>query len=1156
MSTVSSRAGRRRLPLVGRSEASTEDRPRREGRRSWTRYAVAGGLLLACVVFAPAIIARTPLVDRAIDSAAADLQGTVHAGSASLGWFSPVRLTDVDVRDANGEPLAKIPEASTERTLLGLLTGGGDPGLKLEKPRIAITLDEQGSNLERVLEKILAKADPADATPFTLDIREAELQVIDTIARKEWTIRDFSMRLVSPGNDSEPLTLTAEGTVSDAGQSSPFKVAVTMKNDALNSKGNASSGEVNFSAKRFPVEALNHVLRQATHDATSQMSGTLDGDLKADWAFGNVGLKSFGAQGKIALDEFTLATAATGDRPIELRHLEAPLNLRVKNGGLDVKQLDVQCDWGRLRATGRLADWTAFSRGQLGLQQLAPLARSTGEISAEVDVAALSRSLPGVMRLREGTEIHAGELTLKLVSAPSEQGWTWNADVLTSRVEATHAGQRIAWEKPIEVTFSAEDAGDGIVVRQLLAQSDFLQVQGEGNLDYLSFAATYELDRLAQELGRFIDFRDWQLAGEGWTYVTWQRKDADHFAADADVQVRGLAIAAGGQSWREENLLCNIDLAGQLDDSRVERIDHLKMHVDAQSDRGDAVLAGPVTMTSASQVWPFDVQLSGRIERWLARAALVTSQAAGWNARGDGQLACRLDYGRDKIDVPRFDLKANGLQMETFGFLINEPTMQMTGSGSFVGEPLRWEVREMTVKTTSLDARARNVVGTFDAKGSPEITGELDYSADLAKLNDAWRAAGAASPWKFAGQMRTVAKIDDRNGVLNADVQSDIQQFSAQYGAGPVVTDPKVTLTARGKLDRHTETLTLERGAIESESLRAEAAGTIQDLLRERRLDLRGKLDYDLAKLQGLLAPYLGEHVALTGRSSRDFALAGPLGAVGDRFAAWSGDASIGWDTAKSYGFEAGAGTLAAQLRAGKLNITPLDFVVNEGRFKLSPEVILSPAPGEVRLPREQVLSQVKITPAMCAQALSYIAPVLAGVAQADGRVSVALDGGRLPLDNWRMGDVAGKLTVHDVRVSAGPLVSALAVVLNRATEVRLTEEAQVPFRLVQGRVYHENLELNFPELTIRTRGSVGLDRSLMILAEMPVPPKWIGNNPLGTALEGQTISLPIGGTLDRPVIDQNELNRLAGQFIQNAAGRALERELGNQLNRLLGSPQ
>lgn len=1151
MSTVSPRTGRRRLPLVGRSETSAGRAP--GPRRRWTPYAVGGGLLLLVAWFAPALVAHTPLFNSVVGSLTSDLQGQVRVSSASLGWLSPVTLTEVEVRDPDGQTLAKIPSASTERNLLSLVTGGGDPGLRLENPRLAITLDESGSNLERVLEKILA-ADPKDATPFSLAVTGGTLQVIDKTARREWTINEFALHFASPGNEDAPLTLKTSGTIEDAGQPAAFDVDLAIQRDALSSAGGASTGKLKLVAKRLPLELMAPAVRRAAGGDASQLAGTLNAELNTNWALGNVGLKTFGATGRVAVDELAVASPALGDRAVTLRHLEMPLDLRVQNGGLDIKRLDVDCDWGKLHAVGRLADWQAWAKGNLGWESLAPLARRAGELTGEIDVAALARAMPGLVRLREGTEVNSGLLNVTLTSQSIENGWGWNADVRTSRVEATHAGKRITWDKPIELTFAAEDVGAGIVVKQLRAHADFLQLQGEGNLDYLSFAATYELDRLANELSRFIDLGDWRLAGEGWTYLTWQRKNGDAFLADADIQVRGLALAAGGQSWNEENLVCNVELTGRLDKTRIEQIDAMRVNVDAQSDRGVANLAAPVAMHVAKSAWPFDVQLSGRIERWLARAALVTDQAAGWNARGDGQLACRVDYASDKIDVPRFDFKANGLEMETLGMMIREPTLEMTGSGSFSGEPLRWELREMTMKTTSLNARARDVVGRYSKSGAAEITGDVELSADLAKWNAAWQSKSATTPWQVAGKLQAVASIAERDGVLTADLRSEVKQFAAQYGQGPVVADPNVRVEARAKLDRRAETMELERGTIDAESLRAEATGTLSDVYARRELNVRGKVDYDLAKLQGLLAPYLGESVALTGRSSRPFALAGPLGGeFTNQLDAWSGEGSVAWDSARSYGFEATKGVLAGKLRAGKVEITPLDFMVNEGRFRLTPEVILSPAPGELRLPREQVMEQVRITPAMCAQALAYIAPVLAGVAEADGRFSMALDGGRLPLDDFRRGDLSGTLTVHDVRVSAGPLVAALAVVLSRPTEARIKEEAQVPFRLVQGRIYHQNLELNFPEMTVRTHGSVGLDRTLSILAEMPVPPKWVGGDAIGKALEGQTIRLPIGGTLDRPAIDQNELNRLAAQFVQDTAGRVLQQELGKQLDRLLG---
>ena len=157
-----------------------------------------------------------------------------------------------------------------------------------------------------------------------------------------------------------------------------------------------------------------------------------------------------------------------------------------------------------------------------------------------------------------------------------------------------------------------------------------------------------------------------------------------------------------------------------------------------------------------------------------------------------------------------------------------------------------------------------------------------------------------------------------------------------------------------------------------------------------------------------------------------------------------------------------------------------------------------------------------------------------------------------MPLADFASGDAAGKLTVHTVEIGPGPLVQELAVLMGRASPAKLKRESQVEFRLVQGRVYHRGMELIFPEFTVRTYGSVGLDKTVAIMAEMPVPPKWIGNNPLGSALKDQTIQLPIAGTLSQPKIDGKVLDKLAAQFIRKAGEGLLRNELNQQLDRFL----
>jgi hypothetical protein len=210
----------------------------------------------------------------------------------------------------------------------------------------------------------------------------------------------------------------------------------------------------------------------------------------------------------------------------------------------------------------------------------------------------------------------------------------------------------------------------------------------------------------------------------------------------------------------------------------------------------------------------------------------------------------------------------------------------------------------------------------------------------------------------------------------------------------------------------------------------------------------------------------------------------------------------------------------------------------------------------ELTMPRGRVAEQVQITPEMCARALKFVAPILADVTQANGRFSIDLDNCRLPLGELAKGDLAGRMTVHDVAIGPGPLVQELAVLMSRPAPARLLHESVVEFRMVNGRIYHQGLSLVFPDFTIKTSGSVGLDETLAIVAEMPVPPKWIGNNRLGDAIRGQTIRLPIGGTLKAPKIDQAALQQTSAQFLRNAAGQAIEGELMNQFDRLLGKPR
>jgi hypothetical protein len=300
-----------------------------------------------------------------------------------------------------------------------------------------------------------------------------------------------------------------------------------------------------------------------------------------------------------------------------------------------------------------------------------------------------------------------------------------------------------------------------------------------------------------------------------------------------------------------------------------------------------------------------------------------------------------------------------------------------------------------------------------------------------------------------------------------------------------------------------------------------------------------------------LLRPWIPSGIRFTGQGKDPFWLRGPLTSADSQ-----GEATLNWSGAYLYGFQAGPGQLKAKLAQGVIRAEPIACDLSEGKAKLAPRIRLNPLPAEASLEPGLVADQVRINPTMCQYALSYVAPALAGVTTAEGRISIQLERCRLPLADPGQGDLAGKLVVHTVEVGPGPLVAQIASALGYTSPAKLSRESSIPFWVQNRRIHHEGMELVFPDVTVRTSGSVGFDRSLQLVVSMPVPEKWIGQNPLGTALRGQVLALPVAGTLDQPQLDRRALEDVSRKLIGTAARNVLEDRFKQQLNRLLPSRQ
>ena len=110
-------------------------------------------------------------------------------------------------------------------------------------------------------------------------------------------------------------------------------------------------------------------------------------------------------------------------------------------------------------------------------------------------------------------------------------------------------------------------------------------------------------------------------------------------------------------------------------------------------------------------------------------------------------------------------------------------------------------------------------------------------------------------------------------------------------------------------------------------------------------------------------------------------------------------------------------------------------------------------------------------------------------------------------------------------------------------------EQQSIPLAVENGRVFHEGIKFSHDELEIRTSGSVGFDQSVNLVAKIPIADEWIEGKRYLTGLRGQSISIPIGGTVNRPVIDRAAVQKLSTDLVRNAAQGAIGNAITDKVN-------
>ena len=1119
------RSSRRRSP-----QAEPPQPPARRGRRG-IKLLFALAVMGVLIWLLPAIVARTPLLDWIMGRATADLNGTASIGSLSLGWFSPVEASGVKVKDKQGEVVAEVPELSSDKTLLKLATNWKQLGtFTLQRPTINVVLGPDGSNLEELIAKYMT-GPSGEPVAVELKVVDATIHVHDQAGSAPWSIEKFNLTVTTSDQKDGPTSLTASGVVPGADQAGQFTVAATLGPDS----------RVQLQTQGFQTANLSALL--ARFVPGMKLSGRLNAQVDCRWrgATEGGGGPSVQLAAGIACTDFDLMAGELGTDRIHLAAMKIDTQVAFDGSHFVVDKALVQTDVGNVSLNGQFD-----VSGADTMAMLDQVLRQSFALQSEVDLVRLAAMLPGTLHLDHQTTVTQGRLKVDLANRPSEQGMVFHGNIEVAELAALHAGRSLAWQQPVSVSLDARQTPSGLNVDRLDCRSSFLTLNGSGNREKLAGTVRFDLDQLVQQLRGLVDLGGIQFAGNGSGTFAWQYDARQAFVADANMNVQELRVVLPNRpAWQENTITAKMHATGMTDYNAATRVDTAQLDFGVGLERLTVRLTQPIADMKSQ--WPLAVDTQGELVHWINRAR-AWNLLDGWDAGGSYRMTANLDISPSKVVVRDAQLNVNRLRLVGSSLNLDEPNTRLTMVGQYDVAQRRLDVGKARLETSALVAEVNGLSVISPVDRPLELAGAVAFGGDVARLQSWITNPGVSTTWRAYGQLQGSGQIKQVAGVMTGWLDATIAQLVLQSLDGKQFRDPTARLVVQGSFDPSVHRVKLDEVLVTTSAAGARASGQIDLAEGRTKVDLAGQLGCDWQKVVPLLQPYLGNSVKIAGRTDRTFSYRGPLD-----LATADATAAVDWQSMNAYGCQVGQGELALRLVGGTVNGSPLNLTVSEGRLVAKPRFRLSPKPMLAEVEPGQVLQQIRINPQMCAHGLQYIAPILAGVATAQGRFSMTLDQCRIRLDDSAKSDLIGRLTVHSVEVGPGALLRELAVVLNRATSAKLQQESTIRFRLANGRVYHEGLELVFPEMTIRTQGWVGLDQSLSMVAEMPIPPKWlIGNKYVSQALKSQVLKVPIRGTLNRPQIDHAKLDEYNRKLIQKATKNLLEGEL----NRLLGPPK
>ena len=1146
------------------------------------------------VYFLPSLVVLGPIRPRLVNWALADLNGQAHVESISVGWFSPIQIRGIELMDAEGQTIAKIPRVTTSKRLIDFLRSDNLGRIDIVNPTLNLELTKDGSNLESILATYLQTT----TTDSSRSLPQLELSITDgtllLAPQQGGAVHQFDaiQAKVKIGSNESPIqclvSLQTPVTDSDVGKLSIDCVVDPGKSDLTVSTINAK-----LESNQFPLTSIAPLADRFSDPI--QLQGHVTGDLTVfvDRLNSQISLntKRLNVQ-----DINLLAPAYLGSDRISIQRIAASGRLGLSPQRVTAEQFSVESEIGKLKVDGE------FDISQMiKLAVNGQLPSSPFEMDVEADLARILQMLPETMRIRNDVQVTSGTATIHANTRNQSdvQRIMFNMDV--ANVRAQQGTQSMIWNRPLRVTGAASENNGKVVVENLSIDSDFFELVGKASLAEGNFTFRGDLAQLKQQLGNLMDLSQYEVAGQIGGRLSWTEKPGEPPVGQwAPVQFEGNFVverpvisAPGFRRWTEQKMQVELNGKIQPHSNGATTVDsgHLGLLVGGEVMSAD--LLQPLSLQGVNYIQSLDglqatCTTTGSLDRWLdhLRNLFDLPQfelAGGLNAKYD------LNMADSVLRISELTVTANQFSFEGYGAKIQEP--QVVGSGDV---EIQLDTGDILVHSASLSSSAVALTTNQLAIGLADgfqLTGPIAYQADLQRASNWFGLCRPEDEIAWSGIASGQFDFTEKNKAIGGAVSSTITQLAisqlpdqtgpqtdslptnpianARSGMGRSILweEEEVFISANLFVDDHFKSLWFGNLKFDSKLVNVRGNGRVDELGSRMVTNINGKWNIRWDTVNRLTQSPLGQLVTIRGSSWQEFALSGPLLPPGNGTAAWvdpqlKAQTSIAWNQAN---------VLEIPIKPSQLTLTLSDSVVQlisdspgiiGNIASLSPALDLRTANPILTLQPGTIINDLKLTQQHTRQWLKFATPILADATAADGIIGLSTQGAQIPILKPEQTLARGEVRLKDLTIGPGPLSHQLMPLLDQVLLLikpsiadqslkkkwMTMDEQVVNYAVQDGRVYHDHLKFKYKGVNVETSGSVGFDQTLDIVASIRILDHWVQKEPLLGGLRGQSIKIPISGTLAHPHLNRHAIASLSREFLERTAKSALTNVINGQL--------